>query len=83
MDSSEVKAGMKVMMSDRRLGTVIKQGTGVVIGFEPMKNSRGETYQGERVMVKIDEGTYHNPCLTDGIGCWFPNALSIVATGGL
>lgn len=75
MNNTEVKEGLKVSMWDNRLGKLVQQGTGVIIGFEPMKNSRGQTYRGDRVMVKIDEGTYHNPCLTDGIGCWFPKYL--------
>ena len=75
MTRDQVKAGVKVKILDFRGGIKTTKGTGTIVGFEPMKDYRGEVYQGERIMIKIDEGTYFNPCLHNGIGCWFLREL--------
>lgn len=74
MKHEEVEIGSIVKMTGFAGGQNRDCGTGIVLEEEKVRGWNGMVKTG-RFLIKIDEGTYSNPCLTDGIGAFVPREM--------
>jgi ribosome modulation factor len=80
MKHEEVEIGSRVKMTGFAGHQYRDCGTGIVLEEEMARSWCKEMVKTGRFLIKIDEGTYHNPCLTDGIGAFVPSEMELITS---